>query len=145
MVKIARLVYEQMVAHTLESREIESCGMLAGHGDTITRIFSTENAAEDKRVRYEISSEDIVRIIRHEIEDKGYSHLGIYHSHVASRAHPSRTDIRLAYYPVVYFIVSLADPEKPDVRAFQILKDHPDAASESEGARVIEEAIEIIP
>lgn len=145
MVKIARSVYERMVAHTLEFREIESCGMLAGHRDAITRIFSTANAADDKRVRYEISSDDIVRILRHEVEDQGYEHLGIYHSHVASKAYPSRTDIRLAYYPVLYFIVSLADPERPDVRAFRIVKDHPDAASESEGARVIEEVIEIVP
>jgi [CysO sulfur-carrier protein]-S-L-cysteine hydrolase len=145
MVKIRRSVYEAMVAHALANREIESCGMLAGHGDAITHGFPAENVAEQQRTRYEISSEDIVRIVRREIEDQGLEHLGIYHSHVASRAYPSRTDIRLAYYPVLYVVISLAEPERPVVRAFRIEKDHPDAEDEGEGATVTEDAIEIIP
>ncbi|MBI2874336.1 MAG: M67 family metallopeptidase [Firmicutes bacterium] len=46
--------------------------------------------------------------------------VGIYHSHPASPAYPSPTDVRLAYYPdAVYLIVSLSGRE-PEARAFRI-------------------------
>jgi len=49
--------------------------------------------------------------------------VGIYHSHPRSSAEPSQTDINLAEYPeYTYVIVSLADPESPDVRAWRIVE-----------------------
>ena len=45
--------------------------------------------------------------------------LGIYHSHVASEAYPSATDIELAVYDVSYLIVSLAGTEAT-IKAFKI-------------------------
>ena len=46
--------------------------------------------------------------------------LAIYHSHTASPAYPSQTDINLATYPdSIYLIVSLAEGEQP-LRGFRI-------------------------
>ena len=46
---------------------------------------------------------------------------GIVHSHVASRAEPSATDVGLASYPdALYLICSLAEPT-PVVRAWTIV------------------------
>ena len=46
--------------------------------------------------------------------------MGIYHSHVASPAYPSRTDAEQAFWPdAVYVIVSLAGGEA-DLRGFHI-------------------------
>ena len=46
----------------------------------------------------------------------------IVHSHVASPAEPSQTDVGLAYYPdSLYVICSLADPDRPSVRAWSIV------------------------
>jgi [CysO sulfur-carrier protein]-S-L-cysteine hydrolase len=46
---------------------------------------------------------------------------GIFHSHVASPAAPSVTDVGLAFYPeALYLICSLADPAEPHVRAWSI-------------------------
>jgi proteasome lid subunit RPN8/RPN11 len=46
--------------------------------------------------------------------------LAIYHSHTASPAYPSQTDINLATYPdAIYLILSLADGEAP-LRGFRI-------------------------
>jgi proteasome lid subunit RPN8/RPN11 len=46
----------------------------------------------------------------------------MYHSHVKSPAYPSQTDVNFAQaWPgVVWLIVSLADPDAPDVRGFRI-------------------------
>jgi proteasome lid subunit RPN8/RPN11 len=46
----------------------------------------------------------------------------MYHSHVKSPAYPSQTDVNFAQnWPgVVWLIVSMADPEAPDLRAYRI-------------------------
>ncbi|HLZ07202.1 MAG TPA: M67 family metallopeptidase, partial [Chloroflexota bacterium] len=56
------------------------------------------------------------------MDREGLDLVGIYHSHTHSPAQPSRTDITLAGYPDAhYLIVSLANPERPDLRAFTIV------------------------
>ena len=60
-----------------------------------------------------------------EIESRG-STLGLYHSHTKSPAYPSQTDVNFAeLWPgAIWLIVSLADQDAPDLRAFRI--DGPD-------------------
>jgi proteasome lid subunit RPN8/RPN11 len=54
------------------------------------------------------------------MEEEGEELSAIYHSHTASPAYPSQTDINLAAYPdTIYLIVSLAEGEK-DLRGFHI-------------------------
>ena len=56
-----------------------------------------------------------------EIDDNDWVLGAIYHSHTHTRAFPSQTDIGLAFYPdALTIIVSLADPNAPEVRAFSI-------------------------
>ena len=51
---------------------------------------------------------------------------GIFHSHVASPAEPSVTDIGLAFYPeALYLICSLADADAPHIRAWSIRDGRP--------------------
>jgi proteasome lid subunit RPN8/RPN11 len=76
-----------------------------------------------------------------EIERQGWELLGIYHSHPHTQAYPSPTDVALAFYPdALYFIVSLADPDQPAVRAFRIVKDELDART----GEISEEPIEVV-
>jgi [CysO sulfur-carrier protein]-S-L-cysteine hydrolase len=47
--------------------------------------------------------------------------VGTYHSHPASPAAPSPTDIARAFYPeFVYLIISLVGPQNPDIRGYRI-------------------------
>ena len=63
---------------------------------------------------------DLFRILR-ELERSGRELVGIFHSHPATAAYPSATDVQLAFYPeACYLILSLADPERPVLRAFRI-------------------------
>ena len=139
MVQVLRSIYDAMVAHALDERPNECCGLLAGRNGLISRIFRADNVAENRRVRYEAAPLDIVRILD-EIEDIHEEHLGIYHSHPRSEARPSATDRRLAAYDVWYFLVSLQHPNEPEVRAFWLSKEHP----ADEDAVVREEPIEIV-
>ena len=139
MVQVLRAVYDAMIAHALDDRQHECCGLLSGTNGVISRAHKAENVAENKRVRYEAAPLDIARILN-EIEDRREEHLGIYHSHPRSEARPSATDRRLAAYDVWYFVVSLQRPDEPEVRAFWLEKEHP----ADEDAVVREEPIEIV-
>lgn len=139
MVRVLRSAYEAMICHALESPTVECCGLLSGRSGTITRVFPTANVAEQKDVRYEAEPLDVRRILE-EIDTADEEHLGIYHSHPKSEAYPSATDRRLAAYDVYYFVISLRNRGRPQVRAFVIEKRHPgDEASE-----VHEEPVEIV-
>ena len=121
MVRLPRSIHDEMVAHSLEDRPYEVCGLLAGQGGAITRAFRARNK-EQSAVRYEIDPKDLIRLFR-EMDDADLELLGIYHSHTHTQAYPSATDIRLAYYPdALYFIVSLMDERAPHVRAFRIVE-----------------------
>jgi len=120
VVELSRAVHDAMVAHALEDRPYEVCGLLAGQDGVVTHSYRTTNT-ERSPVRYEIDPRDLLRVFR-EIDDADLDHLGIYHSHTHTRAYPSATDIRLATYPdALYFIVSLMDERSPYIKAFRIL------------------------
>ena len=85
--------------------------------------------------------------VRKQIEEKGEDLVAIYHSHTASPAYPSQTDINLAFWEwskdgeteralawpgTIYLIASLAEGEEP-LRGFDI----------TEAAEVVEVELEI--
>ncbi|MCC7371355.1 MAG: M67 family metallopeptidase [Chloroflexi bacterium] len=119
MVQIARAVYDAMVAHALDERPFECCGVLAGSGGAITHSYRAPNAAEHNGIRYEIDGKAFLRINR-EIDDADLELLGVYHSHPFTRAYPSATDIGQAWDGMVYVIVSVASFLEPEVKAFTI-------------------------
>ena len=58
-----------------------------------------------------------------DMRNQGTELVAIYHSHPHSKAYPSATDVRLAYYPeAVYLLVSLQDPSRPVMKAFRIIE-----------------------
>jgi len=111
---------EEMITHARAEAPNECCGVLAGEGGRITKLFRAKNA-EVSPVRYNIDSRELLNIYQ-EIERNGWEFLGIYHSHTNSQAYPSSTDVQLALWPdSLYFIVSLMDKERPQIRAFRIV------------------------
>lgn len=120
MFRLEKRHAEEMIAHARAEAPNECCGVLAGESGKITKLFSATNA-EMSPVRYNIDSRELLRIYQ-EIERKGWEFLGIYHSHTHSHAYPSSTDVQLALWPdSIYFIVSLIDKERPQIRAFRII------------------------
>ena len=132
MIQVSQAVYNAMVAHALEERPFECCGLLAGTGGAITRSHRAKNAAEHFGIRYEIDSREYLKLNR-EIDDADLDLVGVYHSHPFTRAYPSATDMGQAWEGLVYVIVSLTDFLAPVVKAFTV----------SDGA-VAERPIEIV-
>jgi [CysO sulfur-carrier protein]-S-L-cysteine hydrolase len=118
--RIARQLVDEIVAHAREEAPNECCGMVAGANGRATRVFRARNA-EASPLRYAIHPQDQFRIMT-EIEQRGEQIAGIYHSHTASPAEPSQTDINLAenWPDPLYLICSLEDPDAPRVRGFEI-------------------------
>ena len=119
MMRVTRAVYGEMVAHALEERPFEACGVLAGSGGIVTQAHRARNAAELSGVRYEIDGREFVGI-NNVIDDHDLELIGIYHSHPFTRAYPSATDLAQAWEGLVYAIVSLRDFLRPEVRAFTV-------------------------
>ncbi len=110
---------EEMVAHARSEAPNECCGMVGGRDGIPVTVYRAANA-EASPLRYSIAPDEQFRLMR-EIEDAGEELAAIYHSHTKSAAYPSQTDVNLAGWPdAVYVIVSLEEPESPDVRGFWI-------------------------
>ena len=84
----------------------------AADGGAPTRYVPMRNAAESP-YRYMIDPEEQLKVWM-ELEDNDEVPWGIVHSHVASPAVPSATDVGLAFFPdSLYLVCSLADPDDP--------------------------------
>ena len=113
--------FKQILEHTRAEAPNEACGLLAGRDQYVTHVLPATNVAEDPLVGYLMDPEDQLRHF-HMIEEQALDLLGIYHSHPASGAYPSPTDLSMAYYPeAVYAIVSLMQSDHPVLRAFRIV------------------------
>lgn len=119
VIRVKNEVLKQMSDHVLQEPRLECCGLLAGSGRVITRIFPATNEAASA-TEYAIAPAELFQSMR-EIRAAGLEFMGIYHSHPDGDNKPSARDIDQAYYPdVAYFILSpRADTPKP-VRAFSI-------------------------
>jgi [CysO sulfur-carrier protein]-S-L-cysteine hydrolase len=118
-VRIPQQILDQLIAHAREEAPNECCGMIGGADGSATTVYRSLNA-EASPLRYSLDASDQFRIMQ-EMEKRGEELVGIYHSHTGSAAYPSQTDVNLAAYPdAVYLIVSLEDPQNPDVRGFWI-------------------------
>lgn len=118
--RIARELYEQMVAHARAEAPNECCGVVATNGDGSARqVFAATNKHASP-LRFEIEGLDLLRI-SNEIDDAGLEIGAIYHSHTRTAPEPSQTDINgAAQWPgALWVIVGLADDE-PDVRTWAI-------------------------
>jgi [CysO sulfur-carrier protein]-S-L-cysteine hydrolase len=119
-VRISQGLVDEMVAHAREDVPNECCGMIGGREGTAETVVRVANAAASP-LRYEMDPQGQFDALK-EIEADGGELLAIYHSHTKSAAYPSQTDVNQAqnWPEQIYVIVSLADPDAPDVKAFTL-------------------------
>lgn len=123
-----------MIAHARRDHPDEACGIIAGPAgsDNPTRFVPMANAARSTTF-YEFGSRDLLRLYR-EMDANGEEPVVVYHSHTATEAYPSRTDVQYASEPNAHYVlVSTRSPESVEVRSFRIVE-----------AVVTEEQVEIV-
>ena len=112
---------EEIVAHARAEAPRECCGLIAGRDGRATRLYRLVNVEPDV-TRYRVDDAELFRVYR-DFNDRGEDVLVIYHSHPATPAYPSPTDLDLAAWPDAFYVIcSLAVPDAPAVRAFRIVE-----------------------
>lgn len=126
-ITIRRELLDDIIAHCKEVYPNEACGILAGRGNAIERAYRITNI-NNSTVTYEMDSREQINVKR-EIEKEGLKITCIYHSHPASPAYPSQTDIARAYwpgaddvliYPDVYYVIVGHVNGALETRAFKV-------------------------
>jgi len=113
-------IREAMIAHARFCLPEEACGLLAADGEGRLRMAYCLTNAEHSPVVYTLEPREHFRALRH-AEGQGWHLAGVFHSHTHSPAYPSATDAARALEPDwLYLLVSLQDPEVPDVRGFWV-------------------------
>ena len=120
--QIPKHIFSQMLAQARAQAPLEACGILAGTEDLVQRLYKMTNT-DQSADHFMMAPEEQFAVIK-DMRAKGLEMVAIYHSHPVSPARPSAEDIRLALTPeVLYVIVSLQEPTKPQVRGFTIEND----------------------
>ena len=96
----------------------EACGVAGGRGDEIVRWYPLDNASASPE-RYTVDPEQQMEAYRAMADDE-LDCVAVYHSHPATPARPSLTDIAEAYDPDVFYVIVSFAVDKPSVRAFTI-------------------------
>ncbi len=94
-----------MVAHARQDHPDEACGVIAGPAgsDRPERFVPMVNAARSPTF-YEFDSTDLLKLYR-DLDSRDEDPVVIYHSHTATEAYPSRTDISYASEPFAHYVL----------------------------------------
>ena len=122
MLVIDQATVAAILAHARRDHPDEACGVVAGPAgsDRPERFIAMTNAARSPTF-YEFDSHDLLHLYR-EMDERGEVPVVVYHSHTATQAYPSRTDIALAAEPAAHYVlVSTSEPDRDEVRSFRIV------------------------
>ena len=143
MPRIPRALVEEMIAHAHEDLPNEACGLVHAKNGAAVSVHRVTNVAASP-YRFEMHGLEQMKL-EQQREESGETLFAIYHSHVASPAFPSPTDVRMAFFPpgeideepaypnAYYVLVSLAE-EPPPVHAYLIRS----------GGLIEEEPVEVV-
>ena len=119
MLELPQEMVDRVVAHARRDHPDECCGVIAGAGGSATRLFEMSNA-ERSPTGFVFDSAEWLRVYR-EIDDADEEPLAVYHSHTATEAYPSRTDVRwsaTAGFP--HWLLVSTRSEELELRSFTI-------------------------
>ena len=122
MLTIRRDLVDAMVEHARRDHPDEACGVIAGPlgSDRPERLVEMLNA-ERSPTFYRLDSGEQLKVWR-EMDAADEEPVVIYHSHTATEAYPSRTDISYACEPGAHYVlVSTRDPDKYELRSYRII------------------------
>ena len=122
MLMIRRDLVDAMVGHARRDHPDEAGGVVAGPGgsDRPERLIEMVNA-ERSPTFYRFDATEQLRVWR-AMDAADEEPVVIYHSHTATEAYPSRTDISYASQPDAHYVlVSTRDPDSHELRSYRII------------------------
>ncbi len=118
MIKIPVSIKQKMVSHCLSQLPNEACGILAGQDNTVTHIYLMENI-EKSPESFLMDPKEQLQVFK-DIRAKNLKMIAIFHSHPYTPARPSEKDIKMAFYPDIYYIIISFEKIPPSMKAFEI-------------------------
>jgi [CysO sulfur-carrier protein]-S-L-cysteine hydrolase len=115
-------IHQAILAHARRDHPDEACGVVAGPAgsDRPQRLIEMVNAAGSPTF-YQFDSMEQLKVWQ-AMDEADEEPVVIYHSHTATEAYPSRTDINLAQEPGAHYVlVSTADPDSIEFRSYRII------------------------
>ena len=105
MLRIDRVTYDAILAHARRDHPDEACGIVAGPAgsDRPERIVAMANAERSPTFFRFDPAEQLA--VWKAMDAAGEEPVVIYHSHTATQAYPSRTDIALASEPGAHYVI----------------------------------------
>jgi proteasome lid subunit RPN8/RPN11 len=122
VLRIDKAIHDAIVAHARRDHPDEACGVVAGPeaSDRAVRFIPMLNAARSPTF-YEFDSADLLALYK-EMAANDEEPVVVYHSHTATEAYPSRTDISYASEPNAHYVlVSTREPDETEFRSFRIV------------------------
>ena len=116
--KIPQNIVEAIYVQATQEAPLEACGYLAGKGEEVTKHYPMTNIDQSAE-HFTLDPKEQFAVIK-QVRAEELEIIGVYHTHPATPARPSKEDIRLAYDPEIsYIIASLANDQK-DIKSFKI-------------------------
>lgn len=112
-------LYRKMIAHCLEEKPLEACGLLLGAADRAEKGYAVDNELRSP-VLYRVDQAQMLTVLT-EAEQARQNLVAIYHSHVKTAPVPSETDIKIAYWPEAYYLIVSLALREPRVAAYRII------------------------
>ena len=105
MLTIGQAIRDAIISHARADHPDEACGVVAGPvgSDRPTRFIPMANA-ERSPTFYRFDSAEQLKVWR-AMDERDEVPVVIYHSHTATEAYPSRTDIGLASEPHAHYVL----------------------------------------
>lgn len=121
MLRLRRDLLESVLAHARRDHPDEACGVIAGPAgsDDAVRLVPMLNAARSPTF-YEFEASELLALYR-EMDDRDEEPVVVYHSHTATEAAPSRTDIALASEPGAHYLLVSTRSAEDEVRSWRIV------------------------
>ncbi|MEV3965825.1 M67 family metallopeptidase [Nocardia sp. NPDC050193] len=135
MLVIRADLVDAMVAHARADHPDEACGIIAGpEGSDRPERFVAMMNAERSPTFYRFDSGEQLKVWR-AMDDADEEPVVIYHSHTATEAYPSRTDISYASEPGAHYVlISTRDAARHELRSYRII----DGAVTEEPVQIVE-------
>jgi [CysO sulfur-carrier protein]-S-L-cysteine hydrolase len=121
VLRIPEDLYDKIVAHARADHPDEACGVVAGPAgsDRPERFIPMTNAARSPTF-YEFDSTEQFQVWK-EMDEQDEEPVVLYHSHTATEAYPSRTDVSYASEPGAHYVlVSTRDERETEFRSYRI-------------------------
>ena len=122
MLRIRQDLVDAVVAHARADHPDEACGIVAGpEGSDRPERFRAMVNAERSPTFYRFDSGEQLQVWR-AMDRADEVPVVVYHSHTATEAYPSRTDVSFASEPDAHYVlVSTRDPEVHELRSYRIV------------------------